>query len=220
MRSSVSSVVVLVAALAMLPACSFTHVHETVHRSIAAASLPTVHVDNSVGGVTVRAWDKPMIDVVAVKSAPSDDDLKNVAVKVESHGSVVSITTDNSGAGGFWNAGGVEYTIMVPRDSSVDISNETGGIRISGVQGNVIARTTTGGMHADLGRVAGKRNIDMRVTTGGIDVTITRDSSATIDMHATTGGVSSEFSGDRIGSGSGKIHLETTTGGVSLHASS
>jgi hypothetical protein len=219
MRSSLSSVM-LGAALATLPACSLTDVHETVHRSIPAASLRTVHVDNSVGGVTMRAWNKPMIDVVAVKSARSVDDLKNIAINVESRGSVISITTVNNGAGDFWNGGGVEYTIRVPKNLSVDITNGTGGIRISGVEGNIMARTTTGGMQADLGRVAGKRNIDMRVTTGGIDVTIARGSSATIDMHAAVGGVTNEFSSDRIGSGSGKIHLETTTGGVSLHASS
>lgn len=217
MRSTLSALA-CVAALTVLPACSFSPVHETVHRSVPAAGSPTIHVDNSVGGVTIRGWEKPTVDVVAIKSARSLDDLKNIAIDVESRGSGVSITTVNNGGGNFWS-GGVKYTIMVPADTSIDVTNGTGGIRISGVQGNVVARTSTGGMTADLGRVDGKRNIDMQVTTGGIDVTIARDSSATVDMHASVGGVKSDFSGDRIGTGSGRIRLETTTGGVTLHSS-
>ena len=217
MRSS--SALIFAAAFAMLPACSFTQVHETVHRSVPAAGLQAVHVDNSVGAVTIRAWDKPTVDVVAVKDARSVDDLKNIVINVESRGSTIKIATVNNAGGGFWNGGGVGYTILVPANSSIDVTNGTGGIRISGVRGNVVARTTTGGMEANLGRVDGKRAIDMQVTTGGIDVTIARDSSATVEMHATVGGVKSEFAGDRIGSGSGRIRLETTTGGVALHAS-
>ncbi len=211
------STLMFAAAFALLPACSFNEVHETVHRSVPAAA--TVHVDNSVGAVTVRVWDKPTVDIVAVKDARSADDLKNIAINVESRGSDVFIKTVNRTSGAFWQSGGVGYTIVLPADTSLDITNGTGGIRISGVRGNVVARTTTGGMDADLGRVDGKRTIDMKVTTGGIDVTIARDSSATVEMHATVGGVKSEFGGDRIGSGSGRIRLETTTGGVALHSS-
>lgn len=35
-----------------------------------------------VGSVTVRAWDKPAVDLVAVKDAPNVDVLKNVAIGV------------------------------------------------------------------------------------------------------------------------------------------
>lgn len=207
------------AALAALPACAFTQVRETVHRSVPAAGSPTVHVDNAVGGVKILGWDKPTVDVVAVKDAHSADDLKNIDIAVESKNSGVTIRTVNTSGGGFWHSGGVGYTIMVPTSASLDIRNETGGVRISGVRGDVVVRTTTGGIDGDLGKVAGKRNIDMQVTTGGIDVTIARDSSATLDLHTVVGGVKSEFPSNRVGSGSGRIRLQTTTGGVALHAS-
>lgn len=218
MRSGVVALI-CAGALSVLPACSFGEVRETVHRSVPAADSPTVHVKNAVGGVTVRGWDKPEVDIVAVKNARSLADVKNIHINVEVRGSDVAVTTVDNTGGGFWHGGGVGYTIMVPANSALDIANETGGIRISGVRGNVVARAATGGMQADLGRVAGNRSIDMQVTTGGINVTIARDSSATLDMHTTVGGVKSAFPGDRIGSGSGRIHLQTTTGGISLHAS-
>lgn len=219
MKRSTFSALIFGAALAALPACGFSQVRETVHRSVPATGAPTLHVENAVGGVTVRTWDKPAVDIVAVKDAHSAEGLKNIDIVVESQKSGVTVRTVNNGGGSFWNSGGVGYTIMVPANASLDITNTTGGVRIFGVRGDVVVRTTTGGIDGNLGKVAGKRNIDMRVTTGGIDVTIARDSSAMLDMHTTVGGVKSEFSGNRIGSGSARIHLETTTGGVALHAS-
>jgi len=213
------SVISLLAAVSALPACGFSNVHETVHRTVPTTGSPAVRVRNAVGGVTINAWDKPEVDVEAVKSARSIEGLHSIAVDVATGNSGVSVTTVNNN-GDFWNAGGVRYTIMVPANSSLDVSNDTGGVRIYGVRGNVTARTTTGGMQADLGRVDGRRNIDLRVTTGGIEVTIARNSNATLDLHTTVGGVSSAFPGNRIGSGSAHIHLETVTGGVALHASS
>jgi len=218
MRLSIS-ILVCAAAIAALPACGFTDARETIHRSVDVGAAPTVEVNNSVGGVTVRSWDKPAVDITAVKSAHSADALKNIDINIEPRSSGVVITTVNRAGSSFWSGGGVGYTILVPASASLKITNETGGVRIDGVNGDVLARTTTGGVQANLGTVTGNRSIDMRVTTGGIDLTIARDSNATVDMHATVGGVKSDFDSDRIGSGTGRIHLVTTTGGVVLRSS-
>jgi hypothetical protein len=218
MRSKLA-VLLYAAVVAALPACAFADVRETVHRSVSVGTSPLVQVANSVGSVTVRGWDKPVVDIVAEKRAHTADALKGVTIDVNTRGSDISIATVNKSGAGFWSGAGVRYTIMVPANTWVQVVNETGGVKIGGVRGNVMVRAQTGGVSADLGKVAGNRTIDMRVATGGIDVTIARDSDATVDMHATVGGVKSEFSGDRIGTGSARIHLITTTGGVALHAS-
>lgn len=219
MKRLTVSAVVFGAALTALPACGFSQVRETIHQTVPTTGAPMLHVENAVGGITIRTWDKPAVDIVAVKSAHSADALKNIDVVVESQKSGVTVKTVNHGGGSFWSSGGVGYTIMVPAHASLDMTNTTGGVRISGVRGDVVVRTTTGGIDGDLGMVDGKRNIDMRVVTGGINVTIARNSSATVEMHAVVGGVKSDFPGNRIGSGTARIHLETTTGGVALHAS-
>jgi hypothetical protein len=204
------------AVLAVLPGCTLGQVRETIHRTVRATGSTSVHIANSVGGVTVRGWDKPTIDVVAVKSAHSMHELNDIGIEIRSHGqddvTVSTVYHANSG-------GGVDYTIMVPSAAPIDVVNETGGVRFSGLSGNFAVRTSAGGVQGDLGRVAGSRVIDIRVTVGGIDVTMARDSSATLDLHTTVGGVSNSFPGDRIGSGSAQVHLQATTGGISLHAS-
>jgi hypothetical protein len=175
-----------------------------------------VRVSNAVGAVQVNVSDKPVVDVVAVKDGHSTDDLRHMNIDVKSSGNDVTISTITDDG---TNGTGVKYTITVPPGASLDIDNGIGGIRIRGVRGNVTAQSTTGGVEADLGTVAGKRTVDMRVTTGGIDVKIARNSSATVDMHAKLGGVTNDFGSDRIGDGSARIHLEASLGGVALRPS-
>ncbi len=207
----------LAATVAIVPACGLTEVHETVHRTVASVSAPAVHVSNPLGAVRIDASDKPFIDIVAVKDAHSTDDLRHININVKSSGNDVTISTVNDGTSSMGS--GVKYTITVPAGASLDIDNGTGGIRINGVRGDVAARSTTGGIEADLGTVGRNRKIDMHVTTGGIDVKIARNSGATLDMHAAIGGVTNDFGSDRIGDGSARIHLETSVGGIALRSS-
>jgi hypothetical protein len=211
-----SACAALIAAV-VLSGCSFTDVHQTVHQTVPAAGIRTLHVSNPVGGITIRGWDKPLIDITADKSGHSSSDLDNITVKVSSQGSNGTIATVNNVGGGFMH-GGIGYTIMVPAGVALDLDNSTGGLRVYGVNGNILARVGTGGIEGDLGRVAGARVIDMQVGTGGIDLKMARQSDATLDMSANVGGVDSDFKGNRVGTGSAKVRLHAGVGGVELHA--
>jgi hypothetical protein len=205
-------------ALCTLTACGFNDVRETIHRTLPASAMKLLHVNNAVGGVTVRAWDKPQVDIVAEKSARSVADLGNISIEVQTKGAQTTISTVNKGGGGFWHGGGIGYTILVPANISLDVNNDTGGVRVYGLNGDITARVGTGGVEGDLGRVTGNRKIDMQVGTGGIDIKMARASDATFDLHTSVGGVHSDFAEDRVGSGSAKVRLHTGTGGVELHA--
>lgn len=226
MKRFVSALFAAPVALLALNGCSLTQAHETVHRRIDSGAAPVVHVSNAVGTVRITGWTKPSVDVTARKSGHSLSDLHNIKIDVHEQGAAIFVSTNYSG---FMTSGGVSYTIRVPADASLDVRNETGSIDIAGVRGSVTAKSTTGRIAADLGTVAGNRAVDLGVTTGSVHLTIARDSSATVDANTSVGGFKSDFPGvtqnrqnvgasasGRIGSGSGKIRLTVTTGGISL----
>lgn len=224
--------IVVGAALVALAACSLgPEIHETLHQSIPATGTPTVHVSNVAGTMKISAWSRPGIDLLARKSAHSPAGLRNIHIDVRTQGHDVFITTHYAGAD---RSGGVSYTIAVPADAALDLRNVAGTITVRGVRGNVTAATQAGTIGANLGKVAQNRAVDLSATTGTVDLTIARDSDATVTAHSTVGAISSDFASvsenrsnlvgsdasGKIGSGSATIRLTTTTGAITLKARS
>jgi len=212
-----------------LTACSGTQVRETVHKTASTAAAPAVRIDNAVGQVTVTGWQKNAIDIVAVKSATSEDALRNIDIDVRTQGNTVTIATQYHGS----SNGGVRYAISVPVGASLDVENTTGAIHIEGVNGDVSATAQTGQVDASVGRVSDRRAIDLTATTGAVRLQIDPNSDARVEARTTVGDVRSDFdsieptrqnvvgasAAGSIGSGSATIHLRTTTGAVSLRRS-
>jgi hypothetical protein len=159
----------------------------------------------------------------------SIDAVRNINIDVVSQGNTVTIATKYRG----FASGGVRYTISLPAGSSLDVNNTTGAIRIGGVDGNVTAGTQTGEVDASVGRVTGRRAIELTATTGSVRLDIDQNSDARVDATTTIGDVKSNFSSvgssrqnvvgasasGTIGSGTATIRLSTTTGSVELRHS-
>jgi hypothetical protein len=206
-----------------------TQVRERFHQAVPAPAAPLVRIDNSVGEVRVKGWQRHTVDIEAIKSASSEEALNNIEIAVQSQGNTITIATKYHGFGN----GGVRYVISVPQAASLDVNNSTGTVRIDGVSGNVAAVTQTGEVNADLGRVAGQRSVDLTATTGSVRLTVGADSDARVEAKTSIGDVSSDFdsivserrnvvgasASGRIGNGSASIRLTTTTGAISLRRS-
>jgi hypothetical protein len=206
-------------------------VHESFSQTMAAAGVSAIHVDNSVGQVRINGWSKPTVSVQAVKSASDLDQVRAMTIDVHAEGSTGFITTKYSGA---MHNGGVRYHIWVPASTSLVVNNGTGTVDIAGVNGSVTVRTDTGTVIADLGKVDGRRSIDLTAATGAIRLSIAKDSNANVDARSSIGDFSSDFpdiavtrenvvgvrATGRLGSGSATIHMVTTTGSIALRAGS
>jgi Putative adhesin len=215
--------------LIALAACSGTQVREPFHRSVSTGAAPSVRIDNSVGEIRVTGWQKHSIEIDALKSGMSVDAVRNIDIDVQSQGNTVTIATKYRS----FASGGVRYTISLPAGSSLDVNNTTGAIHIDGVDGDVKAGTQTGQVDASVGRVSGRRAIELTATTGSVRLDIDENSDARVDASTTVGDVTSDFpsigssrqnvvgasASGTIGRGTATIHLTTTTGSVALRHS-
>jgi DUF4097 and DUF4098 domain-containing protein YvlB len=217
-------------ALLALCACAGSfgeRAHEQFHQSIESGATPIVHVDNIAGAVQIAAWAKPIVNIVATKYGYDASELRSVTISVNREGNGIFVVT-TYGDGN--HTGGVRYRISVPAGASVQIGNVAGTVSVGAVTGNVSVETQAGTVEANLGRVDGDRAIDLRATTGAITLRLARESNATVDAESTVGGFSSDVSGieqshenvvgvratGKIGSGSARIRLSTTTGAIAL----
>lgn len=217
---------------ALLTLCACTgslgeRVHEQFHRAIDSGAAPIVHVDNIAGGVAIAAWARPVVNIVATKYGYDASELRSVSINVNREGDGIFVVTTYAGGN---HSGGVRYRISVPAGASVQVGNVAGSVFVGGVTGDVSVETQAGTIDATLGRVDGDRSIDLRATTGTITLRIARESSATVNAESTVGSFSSDAAGivqsrenvvgvqasGKLGLGTARIRLNTTTGAIAL----
>lgn len=217
----------IISALSGCTAAYGERIQEQVHQSIAAGASAAVEIDNIAGSVQIEGWQRPLVDVQATKYGYDAKELHGVTIEVRREDAGISIATRYaSGVHG----GGVRYMVSVPQGASLRVSNDAGAVDVDNVSGNLVVETQAGKITADVGRVDANRSISLRATTGAIGLTIASGSNATVDAASTVGNFSSDIpgvtqtrenivgarGGGTIGNGSGRIHLETTTGAIAL----
>jgi DUF4097 and DUF4098 domain-containing protein YvlB len=180
----------------------------------------TVTLDNVNGGVTVEAWDRNEVQVVADKEVKANDSdaakkaMQQVQIQVGNSAGKLAIVTklpkrDN---GLFeWMAGknvniNVKYQIKVPRNAALDLETVNGGVRLVGTHGKAEVETTNGALEID--GVHG--NLDLETTNGSISVV---RSAGAVKAETTNGSIEVELSEVPDGS---DLSFETTNGAVSV----
>lgn len=79
------------------------------------------------------------------------------------------------------------WTVRVPRGVSVDLTTVNGGVQLEGLDAEVRARTTNGGIR---GAALAPTSLDAGVTNGGVDIEIVRPiTDGTFELEAVNGGV-------------------------------
>jgi DUF4097 and DUF4098 domain-containing protein YvlB len=204
-------------------------VHESFHQAVESGAAPSVRVDNVAGAVEIEPWSRASVDIAATKYGYDADELRSVTIDVRRDGNAISVETKYAGGD---HSGGVRYRLTVPQDASVTVNNVAGSVTVGAVAGNVSVETQAGTVVARLGRVDGDRAIDLQATTGTVTLWMARDSSASVEAQSTVGNFSSDFPGisasrenvvgaaasGKLGSGTGRIRLTTTTGAISLRS--
>jgi DUF4097 and DUF4098 domain-containing protein YvlB len=144
------------------------------HCEVREMSLPasgdTLAVDATPnGGIAVRGWDRPEIQLQAkvVTSADSEQQAKALAgqVRVLTDGGRIRAEGPRAQDGTSWS---VSFDLMVPSRGGLDLRTTNGGVSIADVEARVTFRTTNGGI--DLSHVNG--DVRGSTTNGGVRVTL------------------------------------------------
>jgi len=191
---------------------------ETFQKTYPLKAGGELEVHNKNGGITVEAWDRAEVQVVAMKQVKASgserarEAMKNLRIDVKPGAGSLSIETlyPKEGDGLFdWLTGdninySVNYKIKAPRQLVAELHSSNGGVRLVGTRGRANLETTNGGVSIE--KVEGE--IRMRSTNGGLTVV---DASGSLDGLTTNGGIGVELS-----EVDGDISLRTTNGGVTL----
>jgi len=222
-----------------------------VEKTIALPS-GTLSVDSRVnGGITVIGESRrdvlirARVEAHARSTSRADRLIEDVEIRT-SNGRVTADGPD-TGRNEWWS---VSFEVHVPASADLDLVAHNGGVRISGVTGqlrmqtmnggihlddvggDVVAETTNGGIVVNLDgdRWQGK-GLDATTTNGGVTLTVPAGFSAHLETGTTNGGMDIDFPvtiqgriGKRIttdlGRGGPTLRLITTNGGVRVRRGS
>ena len=180
----------------------------------------TVTLDNVNGGVTIEAWDRNEVQVVADKEVKANDSdtarkaMQQVQIQVNKSAGRLDIVTrlPKQGSGLVdWMTGknvniNVKYQVKVPRNAALDIETVNGGVRLAGTHGKATVETTNGALTID--GVHG--NLHLETTNGSISVA---RSAGAVEAETTNGAIEVELT--EVPDGSDLV-FETTNGGVTV----
>jgi hypothetical protein len=108
-------------------------------RSYPATRSVRLKLMNRDGMVTVEGWNRPEVQIQAYMESPAS----SVNPQVVDGMIYINMVKENYGRG---DVGGVNFTIRVPYEASVDIETKVGNLSVSSVRGGLVnARISTNG---------------------------------------------------------------------------
>jgi hypothetical protein len=139
------------------PAQPGEEVREEFHQTYSLSPTGRVNLANINGGVQIKVWDRPQLQVDAIKKAYRKERLAEAKIDVTATEENIRIKTEypdenqnfRNDDGRYDNPATVEYALTVPRKAvleSIELVN--GSLDIDGVEGNVKASTINGKVNA------------------------------------------------------------------------
>jgi hypothetical protein len=171
-----------------------------------------VRLENVNGDITLIAWDKAEVSLVAEKRAKDDDDLRRVEIIIDPAPDRLVIKTKYAKKSawsffGNWSNASVRYKLMVPAGVRLDkISSVNSDITVTGVHGAVGLETVNGRIEANglagdarLESVNGSlraafdsvehvREVKLESVNGSAEITLPKGASASIRTSSVNGG--------------------------------
>lgn len=204
-------------------------------REYTVSSGGTVTVDGGAnGGVSVIGEDRNDVFIRACVQgyAKTDEEARNLVkgINVQTNGVIKAEGPADAQKGWGENKGwGVSYRVHVPRNSDLKLTTHNGGIKISGVNGNMEFSALNGGIKLNEvgGNVKGKTvnggikielagnswrgsGLDVQTTNGGVQVSMPKNYAANVETSTVNGGFVSEIEGLRpIDTGERRGHRPT-----------
>jgi hypothetical protein len=152
-----------------------------------------LEIINVNGRITAEASDGQEVHLSAARSvkAATDEGAKELLGKIEMREEVgegrvrVEVRAPrSSGSSGHE----IKWTIKVPRGVAVDLRTVNGGVHMLGLEGDLRARSTNGGI---TGKALIASSVDAAVTNGGVDIELAKAvTSGSFELEAVNGGVS------------------------------
>jgi hypothetical protein len=127
---------------------------------------------NVNGGITAEASDGAALEITAERTAKAMSDesarelLGKVEMREEAGAQKVRIETRPPSMRGIGHVT-VRYVVKVPRGVHVDLRTVNGGVQLAGLEGEVSASSTNGGIKGDLGAAS---RLDARTVNGGVEL--------------------------------------------------
>jgi hypothetical protein len=184
-------------------------------RSYKMASGGRLEIINVNGRITADAADGNTIEILAERTvkAMSDDRAREMLGQIEMREEVgdervrVEVRAPRFRGGSNQE---IKWTIKVPKGVSVDLRTVNGGVRLNGIDGQVRARSTNGGI-VGAGLIAS--TVDAAVTNGGVEIELAKAvSEGAIDLESVNGGVSLSLPSDS----KADVNARCVNGGISI----
>ncbi len=167
---------------------------DTWTRTYTLSEKGRIELINVNGRVTAEPATDGKVTIEGRRTAKGSTDeaakelLAKLEIREEVSGDRVRVESRPPRMSGF-NGHEIEWTVKVPKGVIVDVRTVNGGVRLNGLEGEVHARTTNGGVK---GSNITATILDASSVNGGIDIELGSplDASATIDIETVNGGVS------------------------------
>ncbi len=177
-------------------------------KSFTVSGTPTLNMSTFDGYITVRAWDRPEVQLNISKRASTEQQMRGIRTNINQNGSNIHFSSsfDDSYARreagvSFVNAI-VSVEVNVPRNSSLRLTTGDGRLEVEGVNGSM--NLTTGDGRIDVRNAHGR--LSARTGDGRIEV---QNFEGNVDAHTGDGRIylDGRFSGLEADTGSGSIML-------------
>ncbi|MGH9900979.1 MAG: hypothetical protein ACRD68_03970, partial [Pyrinomonadaceae bacterium] len=180
-----------------------------------------VSLENINGTVRVAAWDRNEVRVEAVKRAYTAERMQEAEIKIDADPSAVRIRTRYPHSSMNWhsdepkryhNPASVDYTLTVPRgarldeikliNSPLDLSDLTGEVNASVINGKVTARglagrtrlsVINGRLEAAFTQLDESRTVELSSVNGPVALTIPSDANAEIRAGTVHGSITNDL---------------------------
>jgi DUF4097 and DUF4098 domain-containing protein YvlB len=174
-----------------------------------------LEIINVNGKITAEATDGARIEISAERTAKasSEEAAKELLGKIEMREEVGEGRVRIEVRAPRFNGGGgheIQWTVKVPRGVGVDLRTINGGVKMTGLEGDVRARSTNGGI---TGVRLAATSLDAAVTNGGIEIELTKAvATGSFEIEAVNGGVSLMMPSDSKADVSGRC----VNGGITV----
>jgi DUF4097 and DUF4098 domain-containing protein YvlB len=196
---------------------------ERLSRTFAIGANGSLFLNNISGDIEIKAGSGNEIRIEALKhgKGSSDEDarrqLQNINVTMNEVSGRVEIKTYHAGR---TNRGWVDFTILVPASTHVEVQSVSGDLQLHGLKGELRAETASGDVTGSgLGRVSSLKTLSGSLRINGVEsdgnvslsavsgeVTVENLKARSVDANSVSGDVTLK------GCACNRVHLESVSG--------
>jgi DUF4097 and DUF4098 domain-containing protein YvlB len=236
---------------------------EDFEQELAFSSEGQLTLQNINGTVTVSSWPEEKVKIIAHKTVRArtrkraEYYMKDLKIEIQHDMKSIEIEADHPSGfsgGNLWKlifSGNhanfsIDYDILVPLHTSLDLSTTNGKVEVekvtgemdirstngqlilTAVVGNIFAKTTNGSIRAEVLSFSENDQVNLKTTNGKITIALPENIHADISAQTTNGSIRTDLpvettrgiSGNKlrgkIGNGGSEIDLHTTNGSISI----